>query len=415
MTTNRPAWVPGLVIGLVVLAFGAWEVFDAYVYRGVSLGLGLELGAGAVGAVLVVLFIATAAGLHRVAPGIALALVWAGCGLQLLSGTDILYAELGVLVVAFGCARWGSTLTVWLSGASIPAGALIAVGWVLNHGTRFGDVLFDNVFTASRAAGIDLTRGVVVFMGFVFLALPWLVGLVLRVRAQASRAREQEREALASKQQAEEIAALREQQTRMAHDVHDVVGHSLAVILMQAESAQFLPDDDPARMKETMANIAVSARQSLRDVRQVLQATEAPPQQDGGLDRLVEGVRAAGNEVRSTVVGTPRPLPPELDAVAYRTLQEMLTNAIKHGTRGAEVTVLRHWADDLTIAVQNSATQSDVREEGLGLAGMRMRLESVGGLLDLRHEDGSFTATAKLPLRHSPTGQSSAGHGMMAP
>lgn len=407
MTTNRPVWVPGLVIGVVVLVLGLWEVFEAHTYQGSDSGI--VFSRSAVGAGLVVLFIATAAGLHRVAPGVALALVWAGSGLQLLSDTDILYSELGVLVVAFGCARWGSTLTVWLSGASMPLGALIAVGYILRRGTRFGDIFFDDIFSASQAAGIDLTRGVVVFMGLTVLAMPWLVGLVLRVRAQASRAREQEREALASKEQAEEIAALRERQTRMAHDVHDVVGHSLAVILAQAESAQFLPDDDPARMKETMANIAVSARQSLRDVRQVLQATEAPAQQDGGLDRLIEGVRGAGNEVRTTVVGTPRPLPPELDAVAYRTLQEMLTNAIKHGTRGGEVTVLRHWSDDLTIAVQNSAAPVEVHEEGLGLAGMRMRLESVGGLLDLRHEDGSFTATAKLPLRHSPT-----VHGMMA-
>jgi signal transduction histidine kinase len=153
-------------------------------------------------------------------------------------------------------------------------------------------------------------------------------------------------------------------------------------------------------MKETMANIAISARQSLRDVRQVLSPTEAPEQQDGGLDKLVEGVRAAGNEVKSTVVGTPRPLPPEIDAVAYRTLQEMLTNAIKHGVRGDEVTVLRHWADELTIAVQNTTSASPADPAGLGLTGMRMRLESIGGRLDVRTEDGTFTATAWLPLRH---------------
>jgi len=393
---TRPAWVPGLAIGLVVLVFGVWEVFNG----DTDFSTGLDLGRDRVSALMVLLFIATAAGLHRVAPAFALALVWIGSTLQLLSDTDIMYAELGVLVVAFGCARWGSTLTVWLSGASMPVGALIAVGWIVNNGTRFGDLFFDDFFSATRAAGIDVTRGVVVFMGFVFLALPWLVGLVLRVRAQARRAREHEIEAVASKEQAEEIAAVRAEQTRMAHDVHDVVGHSLAVILAQAESAQFLPEDDPAKMKETMANIAISARQSLRDVRQVLQATDAPEQQDGGLDKLVEGVRAAGNEVKSTVVGTPRPLPPEIDAVAYRTLQEMLTNAIKHGVRGQDVTVLRHWADELTIAVQNPTSSTPADPAGLGLTGMRMRVESIGGRLDVRSEDGSFTATAWLPLRH---------------
>ncbi|HSV38306.1 MAG TPA: histidine kinase, partial [Nocardioidaceae bacterium] len=371
--TTRPAWVPGLAIGLVVLVFGVWEVFNT----DTRYSSGFDVTRDRISAFMVLLFIATAVGLHRVAPAFALALVWVGSALQLLSDTDIMYAELAVLVVAFGCARWGRTATVWLSGASIPAGAVITVGWVVNNGTQFGDLFFDDFFTATRAAGIDVTRGVIVFMGFVFLALPWLVGLVLRVRAQARKAREHEIEAVASKEQAEEIAVLRAEQTRMAHDVHDVVGHSLAVILAQAESAQFLPDDDPARMKETMANIAVSARQSLRDVRQVLSPTDAPEQQDGGLDRLIEGVTAAGNEVQSTVVGTPRPLPPEIDAVAYRTLQEMLTNAIKHGVRGHQVTVLRHWADELTIAVQNATSASPADPAGLGLTGMRMRVESI--------------------------------------
>jgi len=176
------------------------------------------------------------------------------------------------------------------------------------------------------------------------------------------------------------------------------------VILAQAESAQFLPEDDVSAMKQTMANIALSARQSLRDVRQVLSATEVQAQQEGGLDKLVEGLRAAGNDVQSTVVGTPRPLPPEIDAVAYRTLQEMLTNALKHGVRGEQVTVLRHWADGLTVAVENKAAPGAAAEDGLGLSGMRMRLESVGGRLDVRHEEDTYTATAWLPLRHGMLG-----------
>lgn len=353
---------------------------------------------------VIVLCIGVAAGLHRLAPGIALGLVWLGCSIQLLSGTDILYTQLGALVVSFGCARWGSTAVVWLSGISIPLGSLLAAVWVMNNGTGFGTIIFDELFRASRATGIDITRGALGLVGFLALAVPWMAGLLFRVREQARRSREHEIEAVASKEQAEEIAAVRAEQTRMAHDVHDVVGHSLAVILAQAESAQFLPDDDPERMKETMSNIAVSARQSLRDVRQVLSATEVPGQQDLGLDKLVEGVRAAGNEVQSTVVGTPRPLPPEIDAVAYRTLQEMLTNALKHGVRGEPVTVLRHWSDELTIAVQNTTAATEATDSGLGLAGMRMRLESIGGRLDVRLEAGSYTATAWLPLRHGMLG-----------
>lgn len=396
--TSRPAWVPDAAIGLIVLTFGLWEVVirndDVF---GSPAPLDLETSGTRA---LIVLFMAIAVGLYRLAPGFALALVWLGCGIQLLSDSQILYIQFAVVIVAYGTSRWGSKAIVWLSGLSIPLGAVLAAAWVYNNGITFAEGFLADLFRASRVTGIDFTRGALAFIGLLILTLPWLLGLVFRVRAQARVSRVHEQEALASKEQAEEIAALRAEQARMAHDVHDVVGHSLAVILAQAESAQFLPDDDPAKMKETMANIAVSARQSLRDVRQVLSATDVPEQQDGGLDKLVDGVRAAGNDVQSTVVGSPRPLPPEIDAVAYRTLQEMLTNAIKHGARGERVTVLRHWADELTIAVQNATTASPADPAGLGLAGMRMRLESIGGRLDVRHEDGSFTATAWLPLRH---------------
>ena len=258
---------------MVVLAFGGWEVLDRNAkYFGAG---SVETGAVVAG-LLIVIFFAAAVGLHRLLPGIALALVWVACLVQLMSGTDVLYTQLAAVVVAFGCARWGSTPVVWLSGLSIPAGALIGAAWVLNHGTAFGNVFFDDVFRASRATGIDVTRGALGFLGFLLLAVPWLAGIVFRVREQAQRSREHEMEALATAHQAEEIAAIRAQQTRLAHDVHDVVGHSLAVILAQAESAQFLPDDDPEKMKQTMANIAVSARESLRDVRQVLSPADAP-------------------------------------------------------------------------------------------------------------------------------------------
>jgi signal transduction histidine kinase len=131
-------------------------------------------------------------------------------------------------------------------------------------------------------------------------------------------------EAEAERDQAEEIARLREDQARLARDVHDVVGHSLAVILAQAESAQFLEDADTTGLKRTMANIATSARSSLDDVRTVLATTQGrpsgPPQQPD-LEGLLDGVRASGHVVESTVVGTPQPLPPELEVVDFRVLQ----------------------------------------------------------------------------------------------
>ena len=129
--------------------------------------------------------------------------------------------------------------------------------------------------------------------------------------------------------------------------------------------------------------------------------TDAPPTRQADLDSLVEGVRASGHVVESTLVGAPQPMPPELEVVAFRVLQEMLTNAIKHGRRDRPVLVERHWEGDLRIEVQNTVSEESGQSGGQGLVGMRRRLESVGGRLDVRRRSDppTFTATAWVPIR----------------
>ena len=329
---------------------------------------------------------------------------------HVLTGTGPVVAEVLLAYVAFGCARWGSRTVVWLSGLSIPLGAAIAVLWldpnVFYDSLRVAGVAgprparlrrHERLAAPGRAARHRAPDGPVAARAWPCVLAP---GRRPRARSQV--------EAEAERDQADEIARLRDEQTRLAHDVHDVVGHSLAVILAQAESAQFLDDDDTAALKQTMANIATSARGSLEDVRQVLAATSGATARRPGSPTstaCVEGVRASGHVVESTVVGAPQPLPPELEVVAFRVLQEMLTNAIKHGRRDQPVHVERHWEGDLRIEVQNavgpSAGSPDATPAGQGLAGMRRRLESVGGRLDVRRRSDppTFTATAWVPVR----------------
>jgi signal transduction histidine kinase len=275
---------------------------------------------------------------------------------------------------------------------------------------------------------IGYWRPVLFLAGMAVLAVPWLVGLVLRVSARArveadlaaadvARAAADVARAAADREQARQLAQVREDQTRLARDVHDVVGHSLAAVLAQAESGQYLPDDDPAALKRTLATIATSARTSLQNVRQVLSATqEAGTASTPGLDSLVEGLRTSGHEVVATQLGTPRPLPPELEVTAFRVLQEMTTNAMRHGRRDRPVTVRRHWPDGtdeaaLTITVENVAKHPPLPPEpqtptGQGLVGMRERLEAVGGRLDVCQRDvageRTFTVTAWLPVATRP-------------
>lgn len=368
------------------------------------------------------LLTALAVSLSRQLPSAALALVWVTCGLQLVNSVQIMLVQITMAVVAFGAARWGRPLTVLASGLSIPLAGVLLTAFASPD--LFGAVLNESQYTriidAVRATGTSWQLAAAV-LGTTLLAAPWLAGLALRFSSRAAESRVSELEAQADaarahveSEQAHEIARLREDQARLARDVHDVVGHSLAVILAQAEAAQYLPDD-AVQLKETMATIATSARTSLQDVRQVLSATQgAGEQRDGGLDALIDGVRTSGHELVSTEEGTRQPLPPELEVVAYRVLQEMLTNAVKYARRSHPVQVERHWPDglagssDLRIEVRNVIGSPDDTGTiplgtGQGLEGMRRRLEAVGGRFDVRRReepDGvSFTATAWVPVR----------------
>jgi signal transduction histidine kinase len=416
MTRDWRQWAPDAGIGAAILFLGLVEAFSTDYSYGYD-------GTGRMPVILVALTMAAAVSLSRLLPGAALALIWAMGAIQLITGTRVLLVEFAVAIVAFGTARWGSTAVLWLSGLSVPAAAVVGVAFVtfdavfpLLAGSRSR-----NVLDAAYSFG-DTWQVGAVLIGMFALGAPWLAGLALRlgVRAQASKVSQAAAEADAERavhetEQALEIARLREEQTRLARDVHDVVGHSLAVILAQAESAQFLADTDTQKLKKTMATIATSARSSLQDVRQVLTTTQGPAVHQGGLDSLVDGVRGSGHEVLSTEVGSPQPLPPELDVVAFRVLQEMLTNAIKHGRRDTPVSVERHWEGELRIEVRNAievAAGADLTQPiqvrppepgGQGLDGMRRRLESVGGRLDVRRREEAvgptFTATAWVPVR----------------
>jgi signal transduction histidine kinase len=364
--------------------------------------------------VLVVAGMMLSTGLARKAPGASLFTVWLVSGLSALNGLQVMLVQLAVVVTAFGTARWGRPAVLALSALSMPVAAAIGAVYLRLDGIEFGRLssLIDLVGYQQAARVGD--RSWVVLIGLSAMALlvvPWLAGLTMRFqdRARESKASQVAAEEGAARaevaaEQSREIAELREEQARLARDVHDVVGHSLAVILAQAESAQYLEDADTDKLKRTMQNIATSARSSLQDVRHVLTPTPAANIQPGSLDALVNGVRESGHEVVSSEVGHPQPLPPELDVVAYRVLQEMLTNAIKHGRRDDPVFVERHWEGELRIEVRNVVEPGgEAAAPGNGLDGMRRRLESVGGRLDVRRreEEGraTFTATAWIPVR----------------
>ena len=349
---------------------------------------------------------AAGAALHKQAPGVALLLVWlAGC-YQILFGVELLLAEAAVMVVSYGCGRWGSPLVLWFSALSMPvagvAGYFHVVSGIRTYGREYVDSLrtlwqsgfWERIAVAGRAAEFTVIAVVCALALFV----PWLIGIALRFRQRADVTEVARQEAVQDAAQAQQIAELKEQQADLARDVHDVVGHSLAVILAQAEAAQFRDDADHASLQQSMRDIADAARGSLRDVRGVLNRTsDTSPPSVGSLDSLIDGVRASGHEVSDQIVGVPRPLPPELDVIGYRVLQEMLTNAIRHGRRDTSLTITRDWTDGLRIEVGNETDHSP-GPAGQGLGGMRRRVDAVGGTFAVRHDGGRFVASALIPV-----------------
>ncbi len=418
----------------------------AALFAAVDLSRGSMSASGAATAVLFALLVGGGIATMRMMPAVALAAAWAAGLVQIFGDVPLTVAEVPLLAVMFCAARWGSLGTVIAAAAAIPAApvAVLLAGMMgIYRFYRFG---FAEVLSGGWG------RSDVALVAFAGLVLPWLLGLTMRFvdRAQGARRLQESAEAeaaLAHEQtitaqeraaqaeelaaqaqeltaQAHEIARLREEQNRLTRDVHDVVGHSLTVILAQAESAQFRGHDDVAALQETMRTIAASARLSLQDVRGVL-SPGSPRRTSARLEAILASVAEMnGRETDIARVGVARPLPPELDEVACRVLQEMLTNALKHGDPAERLHVELAWpdehglADSLRIEVVNAtesvAETAGQRAEstldhdepgglGSGIEGMRRRLASVGGRLDVRRRDSgdgsTFTATAWVPVR----------------
>jgi signal transduction histidine kinase len=203
---------------------------------------------------------------------------------------------------------------------------------------------------------------------------------------------------------AEAVAAER---ARIAREMHDVVSHSLAAIVMQSGGAQNVIDDDPARAKAALGRIEGSARRGLDEMRRLLgmlgaDSAELAPQPGlAVLPELVEEVRAAGVDVTAEVDVDPATLPTTVDVSAYRIVQEALTNVMKHAGRCRAHVVVRRDGDDLLVEVTDDGAGVQDEEDGAGhgLPGMRERARLLGGTVLAGPARGrGFTVTGRLPL-----------------
>ncbi|HEY8474990.1 MAG TPA: sensor histidine kinase [Natronosporangium sp.] len=294
----------------------------------------------------------------------------------LIAGYLLLGYPFGLVFLPFAVAMYTVARHRSLTVAGIAAVAAFAV--LLTH------LLFSDEGTLGLA------------WGSAWVAVPLGIGATVRARQE-----------VAARARADLIRAhVDQERLRVAQEVHDIVGHGLAAIKMQADVALHVLAKKPEQAQTALDAISRTSAQALDELRATLAAVREPAGDAGRsptpsvtrLDELRRRMGEAGLQVKLRVTGQPRELPPAVDLTGYRIVQESLTNVLRHSA-ATEVTVeIRYEEDALVVSAVNPIT-GEVRHpgDGSGIAGMRQRVVDLGGTFSAGPVDGRFEVTAKIP------------------
>ncbi len=256
------------------------------------------------------------------------------------------------------------------------------------------------ILTAQRTA---MPSDVFATVGYTCAA--WLSGLLLQIQARRNAERTT---ALAAAQASRAREAVAEERARIARELHDMVAHSVTVMVLQSGAVRRRLAAGQETERELLTAVEQAGRDAVTELRRTLgllrgaDSVDIVPQRGlAGLEDLLGQIREAGLEVRLRSEGQPRALPPSLDLSAYRILQEALTNVLKHAKAGHAEVVLSYRPDQLVLTVVNPGGSLGVAPAGTGhgLVGMRERAVMFGGSLHAGPEPGGgYRVTAALPL-----------------
>ncbi|GAA4563207.1 sensor histidine kinase [Micromonospora coerulea] len=335
---------------------------------------------------------------------------------QVLAGWGPLGYDIAVLIALYSVVKYADRLR-----DGVLAGMVAAVGVVL---------------AALQIRGPGAWWASAIYFGLVTGAV-WLVGLNVRTRRLYVLTLEERAATLEREREAEARAAVAEERTRIARELHDVVAHSMAVMIVQADGARFTIDRDPATAREAVKVVADTGRQALEEMRRLVGVLREPSRpepvaapgavgaSDGDgwsaepvhrrpalveLPELLDRFRAAGLRIGWRVTGEPVALPPGLELTVYRVVQEALTNALKHAGVGAAVDLDLGYSDDAVLVrvVDDGRGRPMVRPApsgGHGLLGMRERVSVYdGGLTAGPRLAGGWRVEVRLPLPSAAEG-----------
>jgi signal transduction histidine kinase len=295
---------------------------------------------------------------------------------------------------------WPANLSLIVAFFTAATGGHRRAAWVVIVTGYAGNVWLVPLAFGNRPASLT----------FALALLGWLAVLVIAAELVRTR-RERAAQARAARQGDQQRQAS-EERLQMARELHDVIGHTISLINVQAGVGLDLMDSRPEQARAALAAIKSASREALDELRAMLAALrqsgeDVPLAPSPGLDRLpelVELTRAAGLSVVTEVLGHPRPLPAAADLAAYRIIQESLTNVARHAGPVSAVVRLSWDTHALQIEVRDNGRALGGRGApssgtGTGISGMRQRALALGGQLDAgRRPGGGFTVTACLPL-----------------
>lgn len=363
-------------------------VLGAFVAVGLLAAAVVEVGSVAAGVVALAVAVAAAIGVRRRYPIAALVVLNAATLVWFLGAHP---GRLVMLVPLIGCYtlaaergwQWG------LAGA-VPTALIqiLAIRVVLGDTETVG-VVPTAVLLAATAGSAGAAAG-------------YYRAVLAATRAQLAR------ETQTREERARRIAA--EERLRIARELHDVFGHTMATISVQAGVGLHVIEQRPGQAREALTAIKKVCDDGLTDVKTILgilradTSTEEPRAPRGGLDRLPElldTAEAGGLHVELDVDGEPRPLPAPVDLAAYRIIQEALTNVLRHAEAHTVRLTLTHEPSRLLVRVRDDGRTSADPPGGHGIDGMRERARALSGRLTAAsHPEGGFEVYAELPVQN---------------
>jgi len=239
------------------------------------------------------------------------------------------------------------------------------------------------------------------------LGLSFLVGLGMRARQAQTHALEEQAAVLRKQQEVAGIEAAAEERGRIARELHDIISHSLGVVVLQAGAAEQMLERDPARVREALKAIRSTGLAAIVEMSTLLGLVRGdsvdsrqPQPSLSDLDALIATTRDAGLKVDLAIEGSRRALPAAVELSAFRIVQEGLTNALKHAGAVPTHVIVSYGSAELAVEVTDEGgSASSVPGSGRGLAGIRERVAVFGGRLQAGpRADGGWTVRAAFPI-----------------